>query len=176
MARNYVIALIQKINYSEFLVNLLGSTQFSTYVGSYTYQKNVNPEVWNEFTTAAFRIAHSIINTPYKFLDNSGSVLRQLNDREMFQNPSLVTDQNFTPILNGLLRINSKERGLPMVDDLRNFFTTSVKMDSFAMNIQRGRDHGLCPYTEARKSMVLTSVKYDDVIPVGTQSNNDRSL
>lgn len=69
MARNYVIALVQKITYDNYLVALLGRNQFDAWVGSYTYQENLNPELWTEFSSAGFRIGHPQINSPYKFMD-----------------------------------------------------------------------------------------------------------
>jgi peroxidase len=84
MARNYVVGLIQHITMDEYLLFLLGKTQFDAWVGNYTYQESVNPDLYTEFNSAAFRIGHSMINSPYKFMDNSGTVLKNLTLGEMF--------------------------------------------------------------------------------------------
>jgi len=51
-----------------------------------------------------------------------------------------------------------------MVDDLRNFLTDMavgrVKIDLFATNVQRGRDHGVCSYKQARLQMGLSDISF----------------
>lgn len=176
MARNYVIGLVQTITYNEYLVNLLGRTQWDAWIGNYTYQDNINPDLYTEFNTAAFRIGHSQINSPYTLMDNSGTILKTYSLGEIFENPNLVSNETIPQIINGLLRINSKERGLELVDDLRNFLTSSnfgsVKIDLFSTNVQRGRDHGICSYTQARAQMGLSDLAFVDIFdpPAATVS------
>src|SRR5450432_1754530 len=52
-ARKLVIGEIQAITYNEFLPALLGNGAIARYTG---YKSNVNPDVSNEFSTAAFRL------------------------------------------------------------------------------------------------------------------------
>ena len=77
MARNYVIALLQKITYDEYLVALLRDGQIGL-LGNYTYQSRVNPDLFTEFSTAAFRLGHPLINSPYKLMSNTGTVVKSL--------------------------------------------------------------------------------------------------
>ncbi len=45
-----------------------------------------------------------------------------------------------------------------MVDDLRNFLFgpgRTVKIDLFTFNVQRGRDHGICTFNDAREKVGL---------------------
>ena len=165
MARNYVIALLQKITYEQYLNALLGAPQFDAWVGNYTYQNNVNPDLFTEFNSAGFRFGHSLINSPYKLIDNSGNLIRTLGMGEIFQNPRLITNETLDQLFNGLLRTSAKERSLEIIDDLRNFLITSpfgtAKIDLFSTNIQRGRDHGLCSYQQARDQLLLTDVTFD---------------
>lgn len=102
-----------------------------------------------------------MINSPYQFMDNSGTVLRNLTLGEMFENPNILNNETLSQVLNGLLRVNSKERTLEMVDDIRNFLLISemgtMKMDLFAMNVQRNRDHGVCSYQKAKDSMGIAA-------------------
>ncbi len=54
-----------------------------------------------------------------------------------------------------------------MVDDLRNFLTTSsfgtAKIDLFSTNIQRGRDHGLCSFKAARDQLGIADATFADI-------------
>jgi len=79
MARNYVISLLQKITFDEYLPSLLGRNQSNAWIGNYAYQNNINPDLYTEFNSAAFRVGHSQINSPYKLIDNNGNILKTLN-------------------------------------------------------------------------------------------------
>ncbi len=73
-ARAIVIAEIQSITYNEWLPALLGRNALSPYRG---YDATVNPSVANEFSTAAFRLGHSLLQNDVEFMDNSGSPVRE---------------------------------------------------------------------------------------------------
>lgn len=174
MARNYVIALLQKITYEQYLNALLSGPLFNDWVGTYNYQDNINPDLFTEFNTAGFRFGHSLINSPYKLMDNNGALLKTLNLGEIFQNPKLITNSTLDQLFNGLLRTNAKERSIDLMDDLRNFLITSpfgtAKIDLFSTNVQRGRDHGLCSYKRARDQLSLPQTTFDVFNPAGEAS------
>ena len=69
--------------------------------------------------------------------------------------------------MNGLLRVNYKERSLELIDDLRNFLVSgqfgSLKIDLFAANVQRGRDHGICSYKTARDQINLPNESFESI-------------
>ena len=92
MARNYVIALLQRITYEQYLNALLSGPLFNAWVGPYIYQDNINPDLFTEFNTAGFRFGHSIINSPYKLMDNNGNLIKTLGLGEIFQNPQLLSN------------------------------------------------------------------------------------
>ena len=67
-SRKIVGALMQHITYNEFLPVLLGRPTMQAYgllpqTTDYTtsYDPNVNPSITNEFSTAAYRMGHSLI-------------------------------------------------------------------------------------------------------------------
>jgi peroxidase len=72
-ARAIVIAEIQSITYNEWLPALLGSRALPRYQG---YDPTVNPDIANEFSTAAFRLCHSLINDDVEFFGNNGTAVR----------------------------------------------------------------------------------------------------
>lgn len=60
-ARNYVIALLQKVVYKEFLPKLLGDA-YDEEIGQWTaYRPDVNPTLSIEFTTGVFRVGHALL-------------------------------------------------------------------------------------------------------------------
>lgn len=91
IARNYVIGLVQHITYDEYLPALLGKTNFDAFIGQYQYDSNANPNIYTEFSAAAFRLGHPLINSPFKLMDNFGNLIKSLQLGEMFFNPSLVS-------------------------------------------------------------------------------------
>ena len=66
-SRRIVVAEIQHVTYNEYLPTLLGSENVHRFGllplegHSRNYNQTLNPSVTNEFTAAAFRIAHSSI-------------------------------------------------------------------------------------------------------------------
>lgn len=68
-ARRFVIALLQKVTYSEFLPALLGSANLPPYSG---YRSTVNPGISNEFGAAVFRLGHSMLSNDVEFMDDNG--------------------------------------------------------------------------------------------------------
>src|SRR5207249_690556 len=65
-ARALVIAEVQSITFNEFLPALLGGSAVPGYQG---YNPNVNPGIANEFSTAAFRLGHSLLAPDVEFMN-----------------------------------------------------------------------------------------------------------
>ncbi len=155
--RKIVGALIQKITYEDYLPKVFGVPAFNDFVGPYPgYMPEVDPGVPNSFATAAYRYGHSLIRSKFDRLDVNYRPLPigPLNLVDMFFNPdqfrkSLGTD----PIARGWLNSNSRRMDEFMNNVLTSqLFQTSISpgMDLASLNIQRGRDHGLPPYTVFR--------------------------
>ena len=82
-----VIAEMQAITYNELLPALLGPSALRPYRG---YNPNVNPGIANEFSTAAFRLGHSMLGDDVEFLDNDGHARRATRSplSDAFFNPA----------------------------------------------------------------------------------------
>ncbi len=74
MARAITTAEYQNIVYTEFLPSLLGPGTLTQYQG---YNPNVSPQIFEEFSTAAYRFGHSIISPTETKIANDGTVLEQ---------------------------------------------------------------------------------------------------
>ena len=74
-ARHFVIGLLQKIVFDEFLPILLGKKGFEKHIGPYTgYKPYLNPNIATEFSTAAFRYGHSLLLDRYPAADKNGFI------------------------------------------------------------------------------------------------------
>ncbi|NES64741.1 MAG: peroxiredoxin [Okeania sp. SIO2D1] len=159
-ARKIVGAQIQKITYDEFLP-ALGVT-LDPYDG---YDSTVNPNISTEFSTAGFRIGHTLVSSTLQHLNEDGSSTEfgPLNLSEVFFRPDSITDKGgIDPILRGLASQVQQKNDAKVVDDLRTQLfgppsqgTVVNGTDLPALNIQRGRDHGLASYNDVRQVLGL---------------------
>jgi hypothetical protein len=159
-ARRWVSGLIQHITYQEFLPAMVGSSVLPAYSG---YQTNVNPGISPLFSTAAFRVGHTLQTNEIERLDASGQSLPggPLSLRDVFFNPNPLKTDGVDPYLRGLVATSAQQVDLQVIDDLRNFLfgpPGAGGMDLAALNIQRGRDMGLPSYNQARRDMGLPAV------------------
>lgn len=161
-ARRLVIAKIQIITFDEWLPALVGPNAIPAYSG---YDDTVNPTVFNEFSVAAFRLGHSMLNAQLLRLDVDGNEISDghvaLRDA-FFTGASILTqEEDLDPILRGLATQLHQEIDAKVVDDIRNFLfgmPGSGGLDLASLNIQRGRDHGVPGYNDMREAMGLTRI------------------
>ncbi|MSX02600.1 MAG: peroxidase [Actinobacteria bacterium] len=165
-ARSIVIGELQAITYNEFLPALLGSGRLPAYRG---YDPRVNPGIANEFSTGAFRFGHSLLDGEIGRLNNDGSETPQgaIALRNAFFNPTVFDpalpnhEGDIDPFLKSAASGTAQEVDLKIVDDVRNFLfgpPGSSGLDLAALNIQRGRDHGLADYNTMRAAYGLPRV------------------
>ena len=155
VTREIVGAEIQKITYRDYLPIVMGETTFKTLLGEYStaggYDPRVIPNVPNAFAAAALRFGHSQIRPFLDRLDENFQPAGPLNLVDAFFNPqqynlSWGTDR----LLRGMLsrparRVNEFVNSILTT---RLFETNGSRgMDLASLNIQRGRDHGLPPYS-----------------------------
>ena len=159
MARRIIVAELQAITYNEFLPALLGPNALRSYFG---YRPDVNAGIATEFSTAAFRIGHTLINDDVEFLDNDANPIREeLALADAFFNPAAVKEAGPDPVLKYLATDNAREVDTQLVPGLRNFLFGAPGAGGFdlaSLNIQRGRDHGLADYNSTRLAYGLPRV------------------
>lgn len=106
--RRIVIAEIQHITFNEWLPIVIGPAVMKkfgilpkTFEHSFTYDPKTNPNILNEFATAAYRF-HSLVQGTFRALDNNGRPTRVIKLSEIFNNPIYFYGRNsFEQLLNG---------------------------------------------------------------------------
>lgn len=163
-ARAIVGAEIQAITYNEFLPALMGAGALDAYTG---YDQAIDPSIANEFSTAAYRL-HTLINDDVEFFGNDGrAVGEEVTLAEAFFNPALLVESGIDSILKYAASSQAQEFDTQLVESLRNFLFGAPGdggLDLAALNIQRGRDHGLADYNSVRVAYGLEAVdSFDDI-------------
>lgn len=166
-ARKIVSAQVQYITYNFFLPGLLGKHGLDNYK---SYDASVNPSIANFFSTCAFRFGHSMVSDTLKILEKRGKAHAKdgVPLHEVFFDPSFVNDVGIEPILLGASHQLAEAADTTVVDSLQNelFKKLTGGTDLIARNIQRGRDHGLPGYNDAREMYNLKRKKsFDDITP-----------
>ncbi|XP_059171770.1 chorion peroxidase-like [Physella acuta] len=147
--RRIVIAVIQRVTYGEFIQHILGEQAYTLLHGHHVYDPNIDPTLSNVFSTAAYRFGHSLVPDG---LTISGQYVPTAS---LLLRPSYVLS-SFKQLTEALLsepcqkpdRYYSQEMTDKMFekpDKPRTGF------DIVALNVQRGRDHGLPGYNDWRE-------------------------
>lgn len=159
-ARKWLGAEMQVITYTEFLPALLGEMAPGL---EGRYDTGLNPSISNEFTAALFRFGHSMIPPAFQRVDKENRLLDPIGLAEAFFDPKWVKRSgDLDPLVRGLASQVSQRIDLKVVEGLRSFLfvkTLPLGLDLAALNIQRGRDHGMPDYNSLREAYDLPRVK-----------------
>ncbi|XP_075976123.1 salivary peroxidase/catechol oxidase-like [Anticarsia gemmatalis] len=175
-ARKIVIAEIQHITYQEWLPTNFGEQYIRYYrispssLYSRDYSSDVNPGIINSFGAAAFRFLHSLISDNIVACPQSydRAYLYKLSD--YYFNPCLLesTPDSFDDIVRGIVASNAGESDPHCTAEITNLLFKSRNkwgMDLIAMDIQRGRDHGIASYNDFREICGLPRARtFQDLI------------
>jgi peroxidase len=142
-ARKLVIAIMHHITEEEYLPVTLG-----LHLEEYQYfDSSVSPNIFAEFSTGAFRYGHTEVNAQFLQYDANLNNLGSINLMSSYFNPAqTILANGVDPIVRGMLMQPQGAVDTVFVDDLRNYLfgqPGSGGLDLTAINIQRGRDHGL---------------------------------
>jgi hypothetical protein len=179
IARRVVIATEQYITYEQFLPSL--GVQLSPYRG---YDSNVNPTLGNEFATIGYR-GHSMLHDDIRLKTDAsqytsvqldairamgvtvtvagGSVEFTIPPNVSLFNPNLVDAVHLGSVLQGLsqyAQANNDEqigdvvRTIPVHAACPPICQTAI-FDISAIDVERGRDHGLGSYNQLRQAFGL---------------------
>lgn len=158
LARKLVGAQIQAVTFNEFLPLLLGADAVGTHPG---YNPNLDPTIASEFSAAAYRVGHTLLSPSLLLVDADGSTSR-MSLAESFFTPGFVAEHGISRILRGLATQPAQHVDSLVIDEVRNFLLRAPggpAFDLVALNIQRGRDHGLGDYNTVRGAYGLPAVE-----------------
>jgi hypothetical protein len=161
-ARKIVGAEIEVITYKEFLPALMGS--YAPSIDGH-YDPSVNASVATEFSTAGFRVGHTLLSDQILRIQNNGQPDPRgpVSLKDSFFNPPLLTNgHDMNVLLKGLASQKAEEIDNKLVDGVRNFLFGPPGAGGFdlaSLNIQRGRDHGLSDYNATRVAFGLPAVQ-----------------
>ncbi len=169
-SRKKLIAFYQKIIFTDWLPAL--GINLPQYVG---YKESVNPQITNEFSTAAFRMGHTLINSTLIRMDNDGKEIKSGNItlRDAFFNPLVVEYAGgLDPYFKGMATQVQQEFDCKVIDDVRNFLFGAPGqggLDLAAININRGRERGLSDYNTLRSSLGMPRLNSFDELTDNTE-------
>jgi len=144
---------------NEYLPALLGH-RLPPYKG---YNPRINPGIGNTFATAAYRFGHSQVGPDIGILNEAFVEIENVDLAEAFFNPQVIPAiGGINPILRYMAANSAESVDTLIVDPLRNFLfgpPGAGGLDLAALNIQRGRDHGLGSYNTVRSDFGLPRVR-----------------
>ena len=161
LARKINIAQMQYITYYEYLPSL--GVSLPTYSG---FDSQVDPRISNSFAVIAFRMGHSQITDStlrlgdeYQYFDYYGNI----SMADGFWNPDrLNLEGGIAPIFRGAAMTTQAASDTKYTDGLRNSMFGDPGfggLDMCAIDIQRGRGHGLPDYNTLRSAVGLDKIE-----------------
>uniref|UniRef100_A0A3B3Z7T5 Uncharacterized protein n=1 Tax=Periophthalmus magnuspinnatus TaxID=409849 RepID=A0A3B3Z7T5_9GOBI len=165
-ARKIMGAIHQILTWEHYLPRILGDSAVADQMPPYKgYDASVDPTIANVFATAAFRFAHVTVQPMVARLGPGYSIDSQNPPlplhQSLFASWRVVQEGGIDPVLRGLLLSPAKLQtpGQMMVEELtERLFQAQggIPLDLAALNLQRGRDHGLPGYGAWRQFCGLT--------------------
>lgn len=162
-ARHINIAIIQHITFNEYLPLLLGKDNIHKhdlvlYTDGYFdgYDPDIDPSNSNGFATAAYRFGHSLLPSTVERWTPKHEFLGTQKLSEMLQQPYDLFkagwfDGYVLGLVNQVAQAMDESITAEVTNHLFEFPGDGFGLDLAALNIQRGREHGLPTYNKYRK-------------------------
>jgi len=166
-ARKLLGGILQSIVYNEWLPTM--GVKLPPYNG---YRAEVDPQLFNVFTAAAFRLGHTLLNGQLLRLDSDGEPAGggPLSLRDAFFNPLVVMEEGGIDVfLQGMAAQTQQSMDAKIIDDVRNFLfgpPGAGGLDLASINISRGRERGLPDFNTIRRSFGLDAYFFFQQISV----------
>jgi len=156
-ARRIAVAILQHTAFNEYFPLFIGMENARKYdilpgPGFFKgYNSKVNPQIANVVSTAAFRASHAMIAGHIEYRHVNGTIV---DTEEMSEILNSELDHTVDETVMGALLQCHHTEGPSMTHQLRGLMfknDAGIGNDLAAINIQRGRDHGLPGYNKWRK-------------------------
>ena len=169
-AKRIVVAELQHITYNEYLPKILNKEYLIRYGllsrpfgHDNTYDHRVDPRTFNSFGAAVFRMGHTLVRNVVGH-DNGKGGVRTHPLKDHFRKPDLMFRHyyGYEYMARWMSKAPKSRSDRTIVDGLRNRLFEgppgpetapgeTLAFDLAALNIQRGREHGLAPYNAYRE-------------------------
>ncbi len=161
--RHILAGMVQHITYNEFLPMVLGKevmarNDLNLVKNGYadTYDPYINPSAANGFTSAAFRFGHSLLPSTVERWSKTHRYVESQRLSEMLQQPyDLYKGGWADTYMMGLVNQVAQAFDDSITQEVTNhLFQEPGKrfgMDLAALNMQRGREHGVPSYNRWRE-------------------------
>lgn len=158
MSRMINWSQFQKIVFEEWLPVMTGRR-----LRRYTkHRKWTNPAVSDVFSTAAFRLGHTLVGNSVSRMGSGNYPMPKMEMKDMFFVPWAVANDGIDPFLRGSVQVPAQEVDVLVHSSIRNFLFSGVPeekgFDLIALNLQRSRDHAIPPYNIVRRLYGLREV------------------
>ncbi|XP_055999997.1 peroxidase-like protein [Ostrea edulis] len=183
-AKRILIAELQHVTYNEFLPAVLDNFHMNVFnlrsnpVGhAEVYNQYLDPRTINAFGVAAYRMGHSLVRNSVG-RDRGFGFIQKFPISEHFERPDLMYDGGYESMARWMSRDPKSESDRFLVDGLRNRLFESppvpgmhssetFSFDLGALNIQRGRDHGIPSYNAYRELCGMRRAYFFAAFPGG---------
>ncbi|KAK7024272.1 Hpx6p [Halocaridina rubra] len=160
--RRIIGAEMQQVTYNEYLPTVIGPTLMTVNKlypltgGEHTtdYDSRIDAGIANEFAAAAFRFGHSLIADQLINVNKHGSIRSQYLSSIFFKPFDLYDKHGTCDAGRGGTVLPETEADPYFSEEVAGKLFRGNRpfgLDLVALNIQRGRDHGLAPYNSFRK-------------------------
>jgi len=158
--RRIINAELVHMIYNEWLPILIGPTfleefGLKTLTSGFSkeYRSDFDPRVTNEFAAGGFRVGHTLIPDILTTFDAITSrAKREIDVEDAFADSDILREPGFVDeLVKGMTMQPSQLYDNNFVEAITTgLFDGEMGLDLIAINIQRGRDHGLQPYLDYR--------------------------
>lgn len=172
-ARRIVGGTIQSIVFNEWLPAM--GINLPEYNG---YRLEVNPQISNVFSSAAFRMGHTLINSNILRIESDGEEIPggSISLKDAFFNPTAINlAGGVDPYLRGMASQVQQKLDCKVIDDVRNFLfglPSQGGLDLASININRGRERGIADLNTVRADIGLPLLKNIEELTVDLDAQN----